>query len=102
MERCRRSAGSSLSPNPPDVGSACSSAEGRPAGTGKSLRIAKEERREESALKGSGGGGGDERVCEGELYLWRFVVHGPTSFGKLFHVFEDLVFHFRRQAGELL
>lgn len=39
---------------------------------------------------------------ESEQYLWWFVVHGPASFGKLFHVFENFVFHFRRQAGELL
>ncbi len=37
----RRSAGSSLSPHPPDAGSAGSSAAGRPAGTGKSLLKAK-------------------------------------------------------------
>lgn len=35
-------------------------------------------------------------------YLWRFVVHSPASFGKLFHVFEYLMFHFQRQAGKLL
>lgn len=41
-------------------------------------------------------------MCVCKRYLWGFVVHGTASFGKLFHVFEYLVFHFRRQAGELL
>lgn len=35
-------------------------------------------------------------------YLWRFLIHGPASFGKLLHVLEYLVFHFRGQAGKLL
>lgn len=42
------------------------------------------------------------RGNESKKYLWRFVVHGPTSFGKFFHIFQYLMFHFRRQAGKLL
>lgn len=100
MERCLHSAGSSLSPRPASAGSAGSCAAGRPTGTGKSLQNTKREQRrvlvEEEEM------GECVSVNKSQHYLWRFVVHGPASLGKLFHVFEYLVFHFRRQAGKLL
>lgn len=55
--------------------------------------------KQESVLKGRSMGDGVS-AKEGKWYLWRFLVQSPTFFGKLLHVFQYLMFHFRGQAGK--